>query len=63
MTKLFGKLKLGDKEYFMHDEHDKIVFKDNSNEGVKVDFSFSKDEKKIKLAKHGWREFWTKLFR
>jgi hypothetical protein len=62
-TQSIGKLQLGDKEYSVHDEHDKIVFKDNSSEGVKVDFSFSKDKQKNKLAKDGWRKFWSELYR
>ncbi|MCM3571384.1 hypothetical protein [Neobacillus mesonae] len=58
-----GKLQLGEKEYFAYNKHDKIVFKDTSNEGVKVDFSFSKNKQRNNLAKDGWREFWTELYR
>ena len=62
-TQSIGKLQLGDKKYSVHDDHDKIVFKDYSKDSVKVDFSFSKNKQKNNLAKDGWREFWTELYK
>jgi hypothetical protein len=58
-----GKLKLGNKEYTVSEKEDKFIFKDISNNKIKVDFSFSKDQSKNKLAKDGWREFWTEVYR
>lgn len=58
-----GKLQLGKKNYSVHDEHNKIVFKDTSDQEIKVDFSFSKDKHKNNLAKDGWHAFWTELFK
>ncbi|MDF0728920.1 hypothetical protein PY093_20110 [Cytobacillus sp. S13-E01] len=58
-----GRLIFGEREYTVTNEEDKVVFKDISSKGVRVDFSFSKDKVRNKLAMDGLKQFWTEVYR
>ncbi|MDQ0975919.1 hypothetical protein QFZ31_005797 [Neobacillus niacini] len=50
------------KEYEVTEEIGKVSFKDKSNQSVKINFSFSKNPDKNKLAKDGLTMFFTEVF-
>ncbi|MEY2196879.1 hypothetical protein AB7942_29840 [Neobacillus sp. BF23-41] len=60
MTK---QLVFNNREYHVTEDTEKVIFKDNSNRPVKVNFSFSKDTNKNKIAKDGLTIFFTEVFR
>ncbi|NRD76199.1 hypothetical protein HPT25_01580 [Bacillus sp. BRMEA1] len=62
-TQSIGELELGERIYTVYDSDEKIIFKDTSTKGVKVDFSFSKDKQKNKLARDGWKQFWSEVYK
>jgi hypothetical protein len=57
------KLLLDNREYHVTEQEDKVIFQDKSNQPFKVNFSFSKDPKKNKIARDGLTIFFTELFR
>jgi hypothetical protein len=48
--------------YQVTENTDKIIFRDQSNEKIKINFSFSKDPEKNKKAKEGLTIFFTEVF-
>ena len=58
-----GNIVLGEREYSVTDQEDKIVFKDLSNRKIKINFSFSKDKEANRKAEEGLRIFWTEVYR
>ena len=55
-------LKLNDRTYTVIEDEEKVTFKDKSNQQIKVNFSFSKNPEKNKLAKDGLTIFFTEIF-
>ncbi|MBT2736188.1 hypothetical protein [Bacillus sp. ISL-7] len=56
-------LVFNNREYHVTEQIDKVIFKDKSNQPFKVNFSFSKDPIKNKIAKDGLTIFFTEIFR
>jgi hypothetical protein len=57
-----GEITFNDRKYKVTEQSDKVIFKDTSNQGIKVNFSFSKDKNKNKIAKDGLTIFFTEVF-
>ncbi|MEH7249219.1 hypothetical protein V7114_20880 [Neobacillus niacini] len=53
---------LNDRVYEVTEDKEKVTFTDKSNESLKIDFSFSKDPEKNKIAKEGLTIFFTEVF-
>jgi hypothetical protein len=53
---------LDDKKYLYKEDKDRCYFIDNSNNGVKIDISFSKNPDKNKKAKDGLKSFFSELY-
>lgn len=56
-------LVFNNREYQVTEDTEKVIFKDKSNEPFKVNFSFSKDPIKNKIARDGLTIFFTEVFR
>ncbi|TWE06372.1 hypothetical protein FB550_102394 [Neobacillus bataviensis] len=56
------KLLFDNREYQVTEDIDKVMFKDLSERKIKINFSFSKDPNKNKIAKDGLTIFFTELF-
>jgi hypothetical protein len=57
-----GEITFNNRKYKVTEQPDKIIFKDKSNHEIKVNFSFSKDKTKNKIAKDGLTIFFTEVF-
>lgn len=55
-------LVFNDRVYEVTEDKEKVTFTDRSNESLKIDFSFSKDPEKNKIAKEGLTIFFTEVF-
>ncbi|WP_342432628.1 hypothetical protein [Neobacillus sp. FSL H8-0543] len=57
-----NQLLFNDRVYEVTEDEEKVIFTDTSNEKLKINFSFSKDPVKNKIAKEGLTIFFTELF-
>jgi hypothetical protein len=55
-------LLFNNKQYQVTEDIDKVTFKDQSKQQIKVNFSFSKNPDKNKIAKDGLTIFFTEVF-
>jgi hypothetical protein len=55
-------LMFNNRPYQVTEDTEKVTFKDQSNQGIKVNFSFSKNPIKNKIAKDGLTIFFTEVF-
>jgi hypothetical protein len=55
-------LLFNNRKYQVTEDTDKVTFKDKSNQQIKVNFSFSKNPDKNKIAKDGLTIFFTEVF-
>ena len=55
-------LEFNDRVYDVTEDEEKVIFTDTSNQSLKIDFSFSKDPQKNKIAKEGLTIFFTEVF-
>jgi hypothetical protein len=55
-------LEFNDRVYEVTEDEEKVIFTDTSNQSLKIDFSFSKDPQKNKIAKEGLTIFFTEVF-
>lgn len=50
-------------KYKLTEDEEKYIFTEVSDRKFKVNFSFSKDKEKNKLAEYGLKVFWTEVNR
>jgi hypothetical protein len=55
-------LLFNNKQYQVTEDIDKVTFKDQSKQQIKINFSFSKNPDKNKIAKDGLTIFFTEVF-
>jgi hypothetical protein len=55
-------VEFNDRVYEVTEDKEKVTFTDKSNASLKIDFSFSKDPDKNKIAKEGLTIFFTEVF-
>jgi hypothetical protein len=55
-------LLFNNREYEVTEDRDTVAFKDQSNQQVKINFSFSKNPNKNKIANDGLTIFFTEVF-
>jgi hypothetical protein len=55
-------LEFNDRFYEVTEDEEKVIFTDTSDQSLKIDFSFSKDPEKNKIAKEGLTIFFTEVF-
>jgi hypothetical protein len=55
-------LLFNNKQYQVTEDTEKVTFKDQSKQQIKVNFSFSKNPDKNKIAKDGLTIFFTEVF-
>lgn len=55
-------LVFNDRVYEVTEDEERVIFTDTSNQSLKINFSFSKDPEKNKIAKEGLTIFFTEVF-
>jgi hypothetical protein len=55
-------LVFNDRVYEVTEDEEKVIFTDTSNQSLRINFSFSKDPEKNKIAKEGLTIFFTEVF-
>jgi hypothetical protein len=55
-------LLLNDRVYQVTEDKEKVILTDTSSQSIKIDFTFSKDPEKNKIAKEGLTIFFTEVF-
>jgi hypothetical protein len=55
-------LEFNDRVYEVTEDEEKVIFTDTSNQSLRINFSFSKDPEKNKIAKEGLTIFFTEVF-
>ena len=55
-------LEFDDRLYHVTENEEKVIFRDQSKEKIKIHFSFSKDPSDNKKAKDGLTIFFTEVF-